>query len=157
MDFALITLGFVCLLVAIIGCLVPMLPGPPIAYCGLLLLHLTETVQFSSTQLLVWLVVVIIVQLLDYFVPMWGSKWTGGSKWGTRGCLVGTLIGLFFMPWGLIVGPFLGAFAGELLAGHTTGRAILSGLGSLLGFLFGTVLKCMVCGYFVWEFVRAIV
>lgn len=155
MDILLIIAGCICLIVGLIGCILPMLPGPPVAYAGLLLLHLTDKVQFSTTQLLLWLATVVIVQILDYFVPMLGSKYSGGSRWGTRGCLIGTLIGLFFMPWGIILGPFLGAFIGELLGGRETGQALKSGLGSLLGFLFGTVLKCVICGYFVWKFIEA--
>ena len=133
-----------------------MLPGVPLAYGGLLLLHLTDRVQFSAAQLLVWLLVVAVIQVLDYFIPLLGAKYTGGTKWGTRGCLVGTIVGLFFMPWGIILGPFLGAVAGELLGGRETAQALKSGLGSVLGFLLGTVLKCAVCAYFIWQFVAAL-
>jgi len=156
MDIFLIIAGSICLIVGLAGCVLPMLPGPPVAYAGLLLLHFTDKVQFSTTQLLLWLVVVVIVQILDYFVPMLGSKYSEGSRLGTRGCLIGTIIGLFFMPWGIIFGPFLGAFFGELLGGREIGQALKSGLGALLGFLFGIVLKCVVCGYFVWKFVEAL-
>lgn len=131
--------------------------GPPVAYAGLLLLHFTDKVQYSTTQLLLWLLLVIILQVLDYFIPMLGSKYSGGTRWGTRGCLAGTIIGLFFMPWGIVLGPFLGAFIGELLGGKETRQALKSGMGSLFGFLFGTVLKCILCGYFAWEFVSALV
>ena len=155
MDLPLIILGMALLVAGLLGCFIPLIPGPPLAYAGLVLLHLTGGVTFTATQLLVWLLLVVAVQILDYFVPMLGSKYTGGSKWGTRGCLVGTLIGLFFMPWGLLIGPFLGAFIGELLGGNATTRALKSGIGSLLGFLMGTVVKCMVCGYFAWQFIRA--
>ncbi len=156
MDILLIVLGILCLVGGLAGCVLPMLPGPPLAYAGMLLLHFTDRVQFTPTQLLVWLVLVAVVQALDYFVPLLGTKYSGGSKWGTRGCLVGTVIGLFFMPWGLIVGPFAGAFIGELLGGRETVQALKSGLGSLLGFLFGTVVKCILCGYFIWQFVIAL-
>lgn len=156
MDIILIIIGILCLLVGLAGCVIPMLPGPPVAYVGLLLLHFTERVQFGTTALLVWLVLVVAVQILDYFVPMLGSKYSGGSRWGTRGCLAGTIIGLFFMPLGIIIGPFLGAVVGELLGGRDTAAALKSGLGSLLGFLFGTLLKCMMCGYFCWQFVSAL-
>ena len=117
MDILLIILGILCLIVGLAGCILPMIPGPPVAYAGLLLLHLTDKAQFSTTQLLLWLAAVVLVQILDYFVPMLGSKYSGGSRWGTRGCLIGTIVGLFFMPWGIILGPFLGAFAGEIRAG----------------------------------------
>ncbi len=156
MDLFLIITGALCLLLGLAGCILPVLPGPPLSYAGLVLLHFTDKVSFTPAQLIVWLVVVIVVQVLDYFVPMWGSKYSGGSTWGSRGCLVGTIIGLFFMPWGLLAGPFLGAVIGELLGGSETMRALKSGVGSLLGFLFGTVVKCLVCGYFCWKFVSAV-
>ncbi len=156
MDILLIILGVLCLVLGLAGCILPMLPGVPLAYAALVLLHFTSGVDFTSAQLFIWLVVVCIIQLLDYFVPMWGSKYTGGSKWGTRGCLVGTIVGLFFMPWGIILGPFLGAFFGELMGGQDSTQALKSGFGSLLGFLFGTILKCIVCGYFCWVFLDAL-
>lgn len=156
MDIILIILGILCLITGLVGCFLPILPGPPVAYTGLLLLHFTDKVQFTTAELLIWLLIVVIAQILDYFIPMLGSKYSGGSRWGTRGCLAGTLIGLFFMPWGIILGPFLGAFIGELLGGQETGQALKSGLGSLLGFLFGTVLKCVIVGYFIWQFVAAL-
>ena len=161
MDILFIIIGILCLLIGLAGCFLPVIPGPPVAYAGLLLLHFTDKVQYSTTQLLLWLLLVIILQVLDYFIPMLGSKYSGGTRWGTRGCLAGTIIGLFFMPWGIILGPFLGpflgAFIGELLGGKETRQALKSGMGSLFGFLFGTVLKCILCGYFAWEFVSALV
>lgn len=156
MDILLITLGILCLVGGLLGCILPMLPGPPLAYGGLLLLHFTEQVQFGTAQLLVWLAIVAAVQVLDYFVPLLGARYSGSTRWGTRGCLAGTLIGLFFLPWGIILGPFIGAFVGELLGGRETRQALKSGLGSLLGFLLGTVLKCALCGYFIWQFAAAL-
>lgn len=156
MDILLIIVGILCLITGLAGCFLPIIPGPPVAYIGLLLLHFTDKAQFSTAQLLTWLFVVILLQVLDYFIPMLGSKYSGGSRWGTRGCLIGTVAGLFFMPWGIILGPFLGAFFGELLGGRKARQALKSGLGSLLGFLFGTVLKCVVCGYFCWQFIAAL-
>ena len=157
MDIVLIILGIFCLVGGLAGCILPMLPGPPLAYAGMLLLHFTDQVQFTTTQLLVWLALVAVIQALDYFVPLLGTKYSGGSKWGNRGCLVGTVVGLFFMPWGIIVGPFLGAFIGELLGGRETMQALKSGFGSLVGFLVGTVLKCAVCGYFIYMFARELI
>ncbi|WP_300698326.1 DUF456 domain-containing protein [Bacteroides sp.] len=157
MDILLIILGALCMIIGLAGCFLPIIPGPPVAYAGLLLLHFTDKAQFTTAQLLTWLFIVILLQVLDYFIPMLGSKYSGGSRWGTRGCLIGTVVGLFFMPWGIILGPFLGAFLGELLGGRATGQALKSGLGSLFGFLFGTVLKCVVCGYFIWQFINTLI
>lgn len=157
MDIFLIILGILCLLGGLLGCVLPMLPGPPLAYGGMLLLHFTDKVQFSLSELLVWLVIVVVVQVLDYLVPLLGAKYSGSTRWGTRGCLIGTLVGLFFLPWGIILGPFIGAFIGELLGGRETRQALKSGLGSLMGFLLGTVLKCALCGYFIWQFTVALI
>ena len=115
MDILLIIIGSICLLAGLIGCIVPMLPGPPIAYMALVLLHFTDKVQFTITQLLLWLLLVIVIQVLDYFIPMFGVKRFGGTSWGNWGCIIGTFTGLFlFPPWGVIIGPFAGAFIGEL-------------------------------------------
>ncbi len=151
-----IVLGVIALLIGVAGCVLPVLPGPPFAYLALLLLHFTDRVQFSWMQLLVWLVIVVVVQVLDFIVPMLGTKYFGGSKWGKNGCIIGTVIGVFFMPWGIVIGPFLGALIGELLAGHTSSEAIRSGIGSLIGFLLGTMLKVILCLYFCWEFIVAL-
>lgn len=156
MDILLIIIALVCILLGLLGCVLPLLPGPPLAYVGMLLLHFTADVEFTTTQLLVWLIITVATQLLDYIVPMLGSRYTGGSKWGANGCLVGTLVGLFFMPWGIVIGPFVGAVAGELLGGSDTAAALKSGFGSLMGFLLGTVVKCAVCGYFLWQFIAAL-
>lgn len=158
LDIFLIILGSICLIVGLIGCILPMIPGPPISYAGLLLLHITDMVQFSTAQLLFWLLLVVIVQVLDYFTPILGSKYSGGTKWGSWGCLIGSVIGvIFFSPWGIIVGPFAGAFIGELLGDRSTRDALKSGIGALLGFLLGTVVKVVVCGYFVWCFIKVLI
>lgn len=156
MDVVLVILAAVFLFVGLLGCILPMLPGPPLAYAGMLLLHLTDKVQFTTGQLLVWLLVVVATVVLDYVTPLLGSKYSGGSKWGERGCIIGTVVGLFFAPWGIIIGPFVGAVVGELLGDKELSQALKSGFGSFLGFLFGTVLKLGVCGYFIWQFFKAL-
>lgn len=155
MDIILIVLAVLCLIVGLIGCVAPMLPGPPIAYVGMLLLHFTDAIHFTSAQLVIGAVLVVVTLVLDYVIPALGAKYVGGSKWGAWGCTIGTLLGMFFMPWGLLLGPFLGAVVGELMAGRNSGEAIRSGLGSLLGFLFGTVLKIVVCFYFIYTAIVA--
>ena len=126
-------------------------------YVGLIILHFTDKVQYSTTQLIVWLLIVAVLQVLDYFTPMLGSKYSGGSKWGNWGCIIGTLVGLLFLPWGIILGPFLGAVIGELLGNKEFSQALKSGVGSLLGFIFGTLLKFVVCGYFCYQFIIGLI
>ena len=153
LDIILIILGVLCLITGLMGSILPFLPGPPVAYLGLVLLHFTDKVQYTTTQLIVWLLIVLVVQVLDYFTPMLGSKYSGGSRWGNWGCIIGTLIGLLFLPWGVIFGPFLGAVIGELLGNKEFSQALRSGVGSLIGFLLGTFLKFVVCGYFCYQFI----
>lgn len=151
MDIFLIILSILCLLAGVAGCILPMLPGPPMAYLGVLLLHFTDKVQFTTSQLVVWLLIAFLLQVLDYFTPMLGTKYGGGTRYGKRGCVIGTIIGLFFMPWGIIFGPFMGAFIGEILGGNNTKSALRVGFAALAGFLMGTLLKLIVCFYFIYE------
>ena len=140
--------AFRLLVASIVGCVLPVLPGVPLAYAGILLLHLTDKVHFATPQLVIWLIIVVVLQIIDYITPLLGSKYSGGTSFGNRGCIAGTLLGIFFMPWGVIVGPFIGAIAGEMLGGQDLSHAIRAGIGTLLGFLFGTLMKVVVCFYF---------
>ena len=157
MDILLIVLAFLLLVAGIAGCVLPLLPGPPLAYAGMLLLHLTDKVHFTTPQLVIWLVVVIVLQVVDYITPLLGSKYSGGTSFGNRGCMAGTLLGLFFMPWGVIVGPFIGAVVGEMLGGQDLSHAIRAGIGTLLGFLVGTLLKVIVCFYFLVQGISVLI
>ena len=156
-DMALIIIGALCLAGGWAGCLLPAIPGPPLAYAGLLALHLTRRVQFSNSLLVSGLVLVLVALVLDTVIPAAGAKRWGGSRWGIWGCAIGTLVGLLFVPpLGLVGGAFCGAVAGELLGGKQSGAALKAGFGALLGFLCGTVLKMAVCGLFAFWFVRAL-
>lgn len=156
MTILLVVLGFICLIMGFIGCIVPVVPGPPLSYVGILLLHFSEGYEYSIPMLLILLALVVVITVLDYIIPMYGSKYFGASKWGTRGSFIGTIVGLFFLPWGLVLGPFLGAFIGEMLKKRTAGQAVKSGLGSVIGLLFGMVFKLILCGYMTWIFIAEI-
>lgn len=156
-DILIYVSSFLLLIGGIVGCVLPILPGAPLAYAGLLLLHFTDKACFSTTQLISWLIIVVILQVIDYITPLLGSKYSGGTDSGNRGCIAGTFLGLFFMPWGIIFGPFIGAIAGELLGGRDLPHAIKAGIGSLIGFLLGTLLKVIVCFYFLVQGIAAIV
>lgn len=129
------------MVIGIIGCLVPVLPGPPLSYAGIILLHLSRFGQFSKTVLIVLGIVTIVVTILDYIVPIWGTRKFGGSKYGARGATVGLIVGFFLGPAGIIVGPLLGAIVGELIFKDDMNYALKAGFGSLLGFLTGVGLK----------------
>jgi uncharacterized protein len=153
MDYVLIILGALFIVGGILGGVLPVLPGPPLSYIGLLLLHFTEKYQFSTRFLIIWAIVTVVVYLLDYAIPVWGTKRFGGSKRGIWGSIIGLVIGLFFFPpFGIIIGPFVGAVVGELTAGKNSGAALKSGFGSFVGFLTGTLMKLIVSGLMAWHF-----
>lgn len=156
-EYLLYALSAICMLAGLAGCILPMLPGPPLAWLGMLLLHFTDRVDFSVTELVVSALVVIATLVLDYFTPMIGAKKFGGGKYGNRGCVIGTIMGMFFLPLGLILGPFLGAVIGELIAGKPFRAALKAGFGSFVGFLFGTLIKLAVCLYFIIRFIMEMI
>lgn len=157
MDILIMVLAIILMVGGIAGCVLPILPGAPLAYAGLLLLHFTGLAHFSTAQLIVWLIVVVVLQVVDYITPLLGSKYSGGTSFGNRGCVAGTLLGLFFMPWGIILGPFLGAVAGEMMGGSDFPHAVRAGIGTLIGFLLGTLLKVIVCFYFLVQGIAVII
>lgn len=144
-DVFLIVISLLCLLSGIAGCFIPAIPGPPLSYCGLVALNCTHQAHFSTTFMMVTLLLVVLIQLLDYFIPMLGTKLSGGTQWGNYGSLAGTIVGLLFLPWGLLLGPFVGAFIGELLGGNDVRTSLRSGIGSFVGFLAGTFVKFIFC------------
>ena len=94
-DYILLIIGIILMIVGIIGCLAPVLPGPPLSYIGIILLHFSRFGQFSNTVLIVLGIVTIVVTVLDYIVPIWGTRKFGGSKYGARGATVGLIVGFF--------------------------------------------------------------
>ncbi|MCJ7447279.1 MAG: DUF456 domain-containing protein [Bacteroidales bacterium] len=154
LDYVLLILGIVLMIIGIIGCLVPVLPGPPLSFLGLIALQGTRFGDFNSTTLIILAAITIVVTILDYIVPIWGTKKFGGSKYGTRGATVGLIIGLFLGPVGIIVGPLLGAIVGELIFKDDMGYAVKAGFGSLLGFLTGIGLKLAASFIMTFYFVK---
>ena len=141
MDTIFIIIGFVFLVVGIIGCILPGIPGPPLAYVSLIFLEITSAEPFDTDFMMYWAAIVIIVTLLDYFVPIWGTKKFGGTKYGMWGSIIGLIIGIMTGPWGVVIGSFLGAYIGELIGGMRNDKALRAGLGAFLGFVAGTIMK----------------
>ena len=156
MEILLIVIAILFLVIGVIGCIVPMLPGTSVSYAGILILYFSNLSQFTTTELVIWLLIVIALQIADYITPMLGSKYSGGTEYGNRGCIAGTILGLFFLPWGIILGPFFGAVIGEMLGGRDLNQALKSGFGSLVGFIFGTLAKIVVGCYFLYQGIIAI-
>lgn len=145
LDIILTILGALLMIIGILGCILPVLPGIPLSYIGILLLHFTSKVEFSTQFLIIWGIIVIIVQLLDYYVPIWGTKKFGGGKKGAWGSAIGIVAGIFILPpWGIIIFPFVGAVIGELFDNKELNIALKAGFGAFIGFLAGTVMKLVV-------------
>ena len=156
MEIALLILAGLMMVVAIIGCIVPGLPGTPIAYAGLWIAQATDRVDFSWQMLLVWGIVTVVVSVLDYVVPAWGTKQFGGTKYGVWGSTLGVIVVLFFGAVGVIVGPLVGAVLGELIGGKEVAAALRAGWGSFVGLLFGTIIKLVCCGLMTVALIQAI-
>lgn len=156
-----ITIGIILLVVGLVSCVLPPLPGPPIAYCSLLIAYfgLHETTDLPLWLLIVYAVIIVIILIVDYFIPVWSTKKFGGTKAGIRGCFIGIVIGIILAPFGgfsIIVCPFLGAMIGELIDGQEFGLAIKSGIGSFVGFLLTSGLKIILVLMICYHYFKAV-
>lgn len=146
------------MLLGILGSLLPALPGPPISWVGLLLLYLCPGMERNYWILGITLVIAIVIAILDYVIPAKGTKRFGGSKYGIWGTNIGLIVGIFApIPFGFIIGPFVGALIGELLYDKKDStRATKAAIGSFIGFLAGTFIKFVVSiaylGFFISVF-----
>lgn len=157
MDIFLLVLGIVLQLVGIAGCVLPIIPGPIISYLGLLALHFSRYADYSPAFLIIFAAVAIGVQIIDTVVPIWGTKKYGGSKAGIWGATIGLVIGIFFFPpFGIIVGPFIGAVAVELLKGRSERDSLRAGWGAVVGFLLGTGIKLIASFVMAYYFTASI-
>jgi uncharacterized protein YqgC (DUF456 family) len=157
MDYLLLAIAIILMIVGIAGCLLPVLPGPPLSYLGLVVLHFSRFADISRNLFIILAVVAVVVTVIDYIVPIWGTRRFGGSKYGMRGATVGLIIGLFLGPFGIIIGPFIGAVVGELIFKDDVKYALKAGFGSLLGFLTGVGLKLAASLLMTFYFVRALI
>ena len=160
MDIILVIISALFIVIGLIGSVLPILPGPPLSWIGLLVLHLTKAVQLSTTLLVVTGIIALIIFILDYIIPAIGTKKFGGSRAGMIGTSIGLVVGLLSpIPGGIIIGPFIGAFIGEMMNKNDSKLAFKAAIGSFLGFLASTFLKFIVAVIYlgiylstVWEY-----
>ena len=138
-------------IIGIAGSILPGLPGTPVSWVGLLMLYVWGPVEMQMKTLIIWGVIVAIVSVIDYVVPMWLTKATGGSKYAERGALIGLIAGIFLTPIGMVMGSFLGAFIAEKeWGGQDVNGALRAAAGSFLGFILGTGIKTIVSVLILW-------
>lgn len=144
MDVILLILGIIALMVGTVGAVLP-LPGPPLSFVGLLLIHATRFADFSISLLWTLGIITAAVLILDYYIPIWGTKQLGGSKYGSWGSAIGMIVGLFLGPLGLFIGAFAGALIGELIYGNELNTSLKAAMGTFLGFAAGIIMKLTLC------------
>jgi uncharacterized protein YqgC (DUF456 family) len=168
MEILLLILALLLMLTGLIGCLIPVIPGPPVSFIAFIILHFTPYAHFSAKQLWIFALLSLFVQILDYFVPIWGTKRFGGTKTGIRGSTVGLIVSVFILPFlgivigpfglfGIIAGPFIGAYVGESIAGKDSHEALKAAIGSFIGFLTGTLIKLIVASIISFYILKAII
>jgi uncharacterized protein YqgC (DUF456 family) len=154
LETTIIIIAILAGVIGIAGSILPALPGTPISWVGLLLLYIWGPEEMPVKTLVIWGIVVVIVSVVDYIVPMYFTKLTGGSKYAERGSMVGMLLGLVFTPIGMLLGAFLGAFVAELYwADKQAGDALKAAAGSFLGFIVGTFMKTVVSVLILWRII----
>ena len=158
METLIIILAILAGIIGIAGSILPGLPGTPFSWVGMLILYIWGSGTNSAGDpmsiklLVVWGVVVVVVSVIDYFVPMYLTKATGGSKYAEKGALIGLIAGIILTPIGMILGSFLGAFLGEMLFAKKDVEASLkAALGSFLGFILGTGIKTIAAVLMMWQ------
>ncbi|MWB94299.1 DUF456 family protein [Flavobacterium sp. GA093] len=158
MDLLLLALGFVCMIVGILGSFLPVLPGLSSCWVGLLLLYLTKAVENNYWILGITFVVMVVITILDYIIPAQGTKRFGGSSYGVWGTNIGLIVGILSpIPFGVIIGPFVGAFIGEMLYDKQDHRrALKAATGSLLGFLASGFVNFLFCIIFTGLFLTIV-
>ena len=154
--------AIICAALGIIGSIVPGLPGPPLSWIGLLLVYFAgnrgDCDPISTNFLLIWLAITTIVTILDYVIPGWFAKTTGGHKEASWGAIIGLFAGIFLTPIGMLAGALLGAFIGEFyFAQQDTIHSIKASLGAFLGFIFSTGMKLIVSGIMLFYIFKAII
>lgn len=158
MDLLLVALGLLCMIVGVFGSFLPVLPGLSSCWVGLLLLYLTKAVENNYWLLGITFVLMVVITILDYVIPSRGTKKFGGSSYGVWGTNIGLVIGILApIPFGVIIGPFLGALIGELFYdSQNHKRALKAATGSLLGFLASSFINFMFCIIYLGIFLSTI-
>ena len=150
MDIFIICLVAFILILGIIGCFVPIIPGPPISYGALLVFHFFSSYNIDENTLWIWALIVIAVTVFDLWIQIYGVKKFGGTKKAVNGSIIGLIIGIFlFPPFGIIIGPFLGALIGAKMDNSDFNKALKIAIGAFAGFILGTLVKLSVSLYFI--------
>ena len=158
MTLFLIILGCLCILIGLVGCVIPGVAGPPFSFLALIFMSIAKRWEAYSLEFLLAMAgLTVAVTALDYVLPAAGAKKYGASRAGFWGAVVGMLLGLFYAPpLGLVLGAFLWAFLGEVLAGKAGHQALKAGWGVFVGVMVGMLFKLTASGIMTFYFVKAL-
>ena len=156
LDLILAILAGILLVAGFLGTFIPVLPGAPLAWAGLLAAFFSDYCDISVLALIISGIFAILVSVLDNILPVTMTKKFGGSKAAVTGSTIGLIAGFFIGPAGIILGPFAGALIGELIhnKGNTQG-IFKAGWGAFVGFLTGTGLKMICVLFFIWYYIAS--
>lgn len=150
-DILLAVISALMLILGLVGCIYPLLPGVPLAWLGLVVAHFCQYTKTPTAVLAITLFFTIVVSALDFFLQPYLTKCSGGSKKAVLGATIGLFASIFFGPIFIILGPFIGAFIGELLTEPSdTARALKAATGSFIGFILGSGIKMICVISFIW-------
>jgi len=158
LEIMMIVLGSILMLLGLAGSVLPILPGPPLSFIGLFLLALLKhfSPPLTPAFVIILAIVTVLVVVMDYVIPLLGAKRYGASKWGVWGSVLGMAIGIFWSPFAMLLGAFLGAVVVEWLVGRKKGEALRAGWGVVMGTLFATILRLGVSGVMIYYFILAL-
>ena len=153
-----IVVGSIFMLLGLAGSVLPILPGPPFSFLGLFLLAILKhfSPPLTPAFVIILAIVTVLVVVMDYVIPLLGAKRYGASKWGVWGSVLGMAIGIFWSPFAMLLGAFLGAVVVEWLVGRKKGEALRAGWGVVMGTLFATILRLGVSGVMIYYFILAL-
>jgi uncharacterized protein YqgC (DUF456 family) len=139
-------LSSILMVVGLIGVVLPVLPGVPLAWLGLFIYALgTGFDRISIATVVIFFILMLLTLTFDLLAPMLGAKKYRASIYGLIGVFLGFIVGIIvFGFWGIIFGPFAGALFGELIARRKPGQAFKSAFGTIVGFIAGTLFKIIV-------------
>ena len=157
LTITMIVLAIILTTVGMIGAIVPALPGPPLSLAGLTIIYWFIPGSISTPLLITMIILTVVAAVLDYLAPILLTRVGGGSKQAVLCTTLGLMVGLFFMPMGLILGPLVGAFVGEYSNSQRLGKALWVAFLSFLSFLFTTVIKVILTAVMTYYMVMGVI
>lgn len=155
MDTLLLVITIILMILAVIGCVIPAIPGPVLAYGALWIFFATDFSSLSLNYMLIIGGITTVVFFADYFLPPLIAKKFGGGKQAAWGSIIGMLVGMFIPPIGILIGMLLGAFIGEYYFAKTGGmNSLTATIGTFFGFIVGTGLKLLLCFYLLYVIIK---